>query len=176
MYDSGKIIAGLVLFIIAAAFPVWYTHAAGKPGYRPEPVLPEGKTNCVESKEYMLSEHMNLLDEWRDMVVRENKRVYVATDGKEYEMSLTETCLDCHSEKEEFCDRCHDYADEDPYCWDCHVEEYKGAKSIQQTRIGTENSTNSSQDAQPSNSESPAGGDASEMAAQSDSETDTVTE
>jgi hypothetical protein len=37
-------------------------------------------------------------------------------------MSLTRTCLDCHSNKAEFCDRCHTYMAVDPYCWDCHVE------------------------------------------------------
>ena len=25
-------------------------------------------------------------------------------------MSLSNTCLDCHSNKAEFCDRCHNYA------------------------------------------------------------------
>jgi hypothetical protein len=36
-------------------------------------------------------------------------------------MSLTGTCLDCHSDKEKFCDACHTYSAVDPYCWDCHV-------------------------------------------------------
>ena len=173
MYDSGKIIAGLVLFTVAAAFPVWYSHASGKAGYRPEPVLPEGKTKCVESKEYMLSDHMNMLDEWRDLVVRENQRTYVATDGTEYEMSLTETCLDCHSQKEEFCDKCHEYADVSPYCWDCHVE---SLKKTQQTPIGIEsNSTHSPQQEQPSDSAS-SGGEANETTVHGESETDPVTE
>jgi len=175
MYDSGKIIAGLVLFTVVAAFPLWYTHASGKAGYRPEPVLPEGKTKCVESKEYMLSDHMNMLDEWRDLVVRENQRTYVATDGAEYEMSLTKTCLDCHSQKEQFCDKCHEYADVSPYCWDCHVESMKTPKT-QQTPIGAEsNSTHSSREEQPSDSAS-SGGEANETAVHGESETDTVTE
>ncbi len=176
MYDSGKIIAGLALFTVAAAFPVWYTHATGKAGYRPEPVLPEGETKCVESKEYMLAEHMNMLDEWRDLVVRENQRTYVATDGEEYEMSLTETCLDCHSKKEEFCDRCHDYADEDPYCWDCHVESLRSDET-QRAPIGSESrSIHSSQEEQLSDSAPSTSDEASETTAPSDSETDTVTE
>ncbi len=35
-------------------------------------------------------------------------------------MSLTLTCLECHSNKDKFCDRCHDYLRVSPGCWDCH--------------------------------------------------------
>jgi hypothetical protein len=31
------------------------------------------------------------------------------------------TCLGCHKNKSEFCDRCHSYSGVDPYCMDCHV-------------------------------------------------------
>jgi hypothetical protein len=38
-------------------------------------------------------------------------------------MSLTGTCLTgCHTNKAEFCDRCHNYAAVSVYCWDCHVD------------------------------------------------------
>jgi hypothetical protein len=36
-------------------------------------------------------------------------------------MSLTNTCLDCHPNKDTFCDRCHNYMAVSPYCWDCHI-------------------------------------------------------
>ena len=32
------------------------------------------------------------------------------------------SCMSCHSNKDEFCDRCHDYLAVKPYCWECHVE------------------------------------------------------
>jgi hypothetical protein len=36
-------------------------------------------------------------------------------------MSLTNTCItQCHSNKAKFCDRCHDYMNVQPWCWDCH--------------------------------------------------------
>jgi hypothetical protein len=73
----------------------------------------------------MRADHMQLLDLWRHSVVREGKRIYVNPDGKEYNMSLSNTCLDCHSNKAEFCDRCHNYASVRPYCWDCHIENPK---------------------------------------------------
>jgi len=77
---------------------------------------------CVEPKSYMKAEHMQLLNVWRDTVVRSAKRIYVNSKGEKYEMSLSNTCLDCHTEKAEFCDKCHNYASVTPYCWDCHVD------------------------------------------------------
>ena len=123
MYDGGKIVTGLVVFVLIVTFPFWYSRAAGESEERPQPELPAGKTQCVESTEYMISSHMTLLDEWRNAFVREGKIKYTSVSfGEEYEASLTNTCLDCHSNRDKFCDRCHEYADVDPYCWDCHID------------------------------------------------------
>ena len=123
MYDSGKIITGLVIFVALVTFPIWYTAASGKGGYKPEPKLPLGEKECIESKEYMKSQHMNLLDEWRHSVVRDGDRVYVSEKtGASHPMSMTLSCLKCHDDKEKFCDQCHNYVGVSPYCWDCHVE------------------------------------------------------
>jgi hypothetical protein len=54
--------------------------------------------------------------------VREHNRKFVAFDGKTYTISLTQTCMKCHTSKAEFCDRCHEYAGVTPYCWDCHID------------------------------------------------------
>lgn len=127
MNSKGMVMLGLVVFLIGATFPIWYTRAAGDPAYQPEIELPKGETKCVEDKEYMTAWHMDLLNQWRDEVVREGKRVYVSEAyGVEHEMSLTKTCIKCHADKTTFCDRCHNYADVAPYCWDCHLEEYRG--------------------------------------------------
>ncbi len=64
---------------------------------------------------------MNMLLDWREEVVRDNLRTYTASDGNEYVKSLTDTCLSCHSPKDEFCDQCHNYVAAQPYCWNCHV-------------------------------------------------------
>lgn len=122
MADTGKILLGLAIFLGLVSFPIWFTGLSGELGARPTLELPKGETKCVESTEYMRHWHMDLLNTWRDEVVREGKRIYVAEDGTRYEMSLTRTCLDCHTSKEKFCDRCHNYVGEDPYCWDCHVD------------------------------------------------------
>ncbi|THB62796.1 MAG: cytochrome C, partial [Desulfovibrio sp.] len=97
----------------------------------PELALPEGLDSCVESTEFMRREHMQLLDDWRDQVVRDANRVYVSTENfgtedapvyRMYEASLQNTCMDCHTNKAEFCDKCHAAASVEPYCWDCHIE------------------------------------------------------
>jgi hypothetical protein len=120
MYDASKIIPGLVIFGVLITSPIWYSLAKGQINHVPEPEILPGETQCVESASYMADNHMHLLDKWRQMVVRDGEDTYVATDGKEYDISLTGTCLQCHSNKEEFCDRCHDYAAVTPNCWDCH--------------------------------------------------------
>jgi len=64
---------------------------------------------------------MKILDEWRHTVVRTQERIYTAADGKQYDMSLQNTCMKCHSNKTQFCDQCHNYLQVKPYCWDCHI-------------------------------------------------------
>jgi hypothetical protein len=77
---------------------------------------------CVESKSFMKAEHMVMINDWRDAVVREGNRLYTSTDGQQYAMSLQNTCMKCHSNKTKFCDECHNYVGVKPYCWDCHIE------------------------------------------------------
>lgn len=128
MNDKYKIYTGILVFLAILTFPFWYNLGESAPA--PEITL-SGKAQaageCVRSTEYMKTQHMKLLDEWRDSVVREGKRIYVNSSGKEFKMSLTDTCLDCHTEKAEFCDRCHDYASVAPYCWDCHIDPKESA-------------------------------------------------
>ena len=118
MNDRPVIIAGLAIFLVAATFPVWYTYAAGGAGPRLLPEPPEGETKCVEDKAFMTGNHMKLLYDWRNAVVRDaSKTPYTSkASGEQHEMSLTKTCLKCHSSRETFCNRCHDYADVRPNC------------------------------------------------------------
>ncbi len=119
MFDSGKVIAGLVLFGLFVTFPIWWQAVAG--AHEPPDLAEPKGTSCVESAEFMRARHMDLLNEWRNQVVRNGMREYTASDGTEYHISLTLTCLDCHDDKEGFCDECHDYAGVQPLCWECHV-------------------------------------------------------
>ena len=125
LYDAGKIIAGIAVFVIAVTFPFWYGKgkAVTPPALDLEtPAIAElAEKRCVEDAAWMRANHMKLLDAWRDSVVREGKRTYIAKNGRTFEMALTGNCLKCHSNKDRFCDRCHDYVGVKPSCFNCHV-------------------------------------------------------
>ena len=132
IYDAGKIFTGLAFFIVFLTAPIWLS--GGKSASPPEikvdtPVIQKlSEKRCLEPTAYMKANHMQLLNTWRQAVVREGESVYVASDGKNYRMSLSNTCLYCHSNKDQFCDRCHNYEGVKPGCWSCHVvpQELKG--------------------------------------------------
>lgn len=120
MHDKGKVIAGIVVFFVIVLFPIWFTGAFGD--FTPPDVDPQAKSGtCVRDKDWMTAHHMDLLDEWRDDVVRDGDRGPVVIDGVEWEKSLTRTCLDCHQSYDKFCNECHTYADAQPNCWECHL-------------------------------------------------------
>jgi hypothetical protein len=127
-YDSGKIFAGLAIFVLFITFPVWYN--LGDAGAKPKPELPTTEKQCVEPADEMRANHMKLLNQWRDSALRDGIRVYETKNeseaegyekGKEYAISLQNTCMNCHKSKKKFCDTCHTYAAVAPYCWDCHI-------------------------------------------------------
>lgn len=120
MYNAGKVIIGLLVFVGLVTFPFWYN--AGKAAVAPELVLPEKEKECVEPAQFMRAKHMELIDQWRNEVVRKGNRIYIGFNGKKYDMSLQNTCMGCHKEKEKFCDRCHNYVAVAPNCWSCHIE------------------------------------------------------
>jgi hypothetical protein len=128
LYDGGKILIGLVIFVAFAAFPFYYN--IGMENKKPEPKLdtpeilkmPEQERKCVEPKAFMRTEHMQLLNNWRDSVVRDGYRQYTSdASGKHFNMSLQNECMRCHANKKKFCDECHNYMAVKPYCWDCHI-------------------------------------------------------
>ncbi len=119
MYNAGKIITGIIIFLVLVSVPFWYS--GGKTATPPKLEVGTTEKACVEPTPYMKSSHMKLLESWRDDVVREGKRIYISSTGKQYQMSLQNTCVKCHAKKSQFCDRCHDYVEVSPKCWDCHI-------------------------------------------------------
>jgi len=127
LYDRGKVLIGILILAALVAFPFLYN--IGKAAKAPEPelntptiqALPESERLCVEPKSYMTENHMKLLNEWRDQVVREGRRNYTGFTKKNYTISLQNTCIGCHSNYDNFCDRCHTYSGITPYCWSCHL-------------------------------------------------------
>jgi len=121
MYNKMTIIPGLAIFVVIVTFPLWFNaFSTASPVPKPE-LPPGGEKQCVKSAAEMRASHMILLNEWRDDVLRDGHRVAVTVDGKEYRKGLQMACMSCHTNKEKFCDSCHEYSSVKPYCWDCHL-------------------------------------------------------
>lgn len=123
MYHKNYVIAFIVVFLCIATSPFWLNFGT------PEYTYPEIKlaktaegTKPIEDVAFMRAEHMALLNEWRDQALREGNRVYVASDGRKWDISLQNTCMECHTNYDTFCETCHVQNSVEPYCWTCHVK------------------------------------------------------
>jgi hypothetical protein len=79
----------------------------------PKPFLqaasaPSGR--CVRDAAWMRGNHRVFLRELRDKTVR---------DGIRNEVTLS-SCSQCHKDKAQFCDKCHNAVNLRPDCFDCH--------------------------------------------------------
>ena len=126
MYNAKYVIPGILVVVALFTTPFWAGKMSGS-YQRPAVELPATEKSCIEPAEYMRAEHMQLLNTSRDQALRNEQRTYVATDGKKWEISLQNTCLKCHTNPEEFCDKCHVSNSVYPYCWTCHIQP-KGKK------------------------------------------------
>ncbi len=122
MYNAGKILPGLSVFLALATYPIWHNLASGQEVRAPQIEKPTQATRCVLPTRDMRRDHMRLLVDWREQVVRDGERVHLTPDGRRFRKSLTGTCLDCHQNKAASCDRCHEYLHVSPHCWDCHLD------------------------------------------------------
>jgi hypothetical protein len=80
---------------------------------RPKPFLQvssSSSTRCVRDIAWMRQNHRLLLFELRDKAARE---------GIRNEITLS-SCSQCHKDKTQFCDKCHNAANVHPDCFDCH--------------------------------------------------------
>lgn len=128
MYNAKAVIIGIVIFVAIFSSPFW-TGWIGQDYTKTGVVLPAGEKECIEDTEFMRAQHMRLLDEWRDQALREENRVYQsALNGKKWVISLQNTCLKCHSNYTEFCEKCHVANSVYPYCWTCHIIPTEGKR------------------------------------------------
>ncbi len=111
------IFGGLALFLFAVTYAFWQP---GEPKKIRLQALKSPDGHCVESREYMRSSHMLLLNEWRQSAVRDGDRIHVAPDGRKFEKNLG-TCFECHGSRG-YCVNCHTYANAKPNCFECHQE------------------------------------------------------
>lgn len=121
MRDRTKIVVGLAFFLALVLFPFW-NNLFGAQASLPKLKVGTDAKQCVEPVAIMRATHMELLNRWRNEVVREGRRTTVDGFGKPVTMSLSGTCLSCHTDKKQFCDSCHNAMAVAPYCWECHVE------------------------------------------------------
>jgi hypothetical protein len=121
MGERARIGVGLAVFLLLAGYPVWSAFASSADPGRPELARAVDSSGCVEDTTLMKATHPQILNAWRNAVVREGERTWTSSTGREWEMSLTGTCLECHDNSADFCTRCHDWADVKPTCWSCHV-------------------------------------------------------
>jgi hypothetical protein len=126
-YDLGKIAIGLAVFLVIFTIAFWKNLGQAVPPPSPQletpaiTKLPEQDRQCVESLDFMREKHMRLLVNWREQVVRTGDRYYTNSEGKKYLASLSNTCMECHTNKSQFCDVCHNYVAVAPNCWGCHL-------------------------------------------------------
>ncbi len=127
MRNKTNIVVGVLVFIIVMTAPIWLNFGKSAAADAPEVSLDTPTINamsekkCIYDTEYMRENHMEILHQWKVQVVRDGNRTLVTPDGRKFEMSLQNTCLDCHSNYDEFCKKCHDYNGVEPNCWTCHV-------------------------------------------------------
>ncbi len=128
LYNGKYILPALGAFLLVATVPIWHGLAARSPAFQ-SPPNPKGE-RCIEPKAFMRAEHMRMLIRWRDEVVRDNNRIYTATDGRKWEKSL-KTCVGCHGHTDAQgksttaaadCTECHTYVNARLDCWNCHSE------------------------------------------------------
>lgn len=140
MRNSAKIIIGIIIFLALASIPIWVTQASGNAEKVPELEYPtkeamEAVTGdpdypdvCIEDTDYMRAHHMDLLLRWQHWQVRTDQdndpgEVYwTDANGVEHLFSLNGSCMGCHTDREEFCNQCHDYTATQPGCWECHED------------------------------------------------------
>ena len=91
------------------------TFAAPKPFLE---VASAPSRRCVRDPKWMRQNHMILLKELRDKTVREGIRNDVTLSS----------CSQCHQDKAQFCDKCHQAANLHPDCFDCHSYAATGSK------------------------------------------------
>jgi hypothetical protein len=125
MRDWGKTVGWLAIFLVVLAFPVWLGAARGK---KSEALPKATGESCIEPASEMRKNHPALLASWRERAVRQGDRVQDKSDGRSVRIGLSGTCLGCHGQATEFCEKCHAQAAITLDCWQCHAGTAPGAR------------------------------------------------
>ena len=118
-------LAGIVILTPFAYSAGRYAWASRFAAQKPFLQVPSASSQrCVRDPEWMRLNHMDLLEELRDKTVRE---------GIRSEVTLR-SCSQCHKDKTQFCDKCHQAANLRPDCFDCHS--YSADRSVARLERG----------------------------------------
>lgn len=99
----------IIMFPVAYSL-ISYVFAGGTQPAGPFVVMPDKKYDkCVRDTEYMRFHHWELLKDMRERV-RNRTRGEINFDR----------CRECHTNRDTFCNRCHDSVNLQPDCWGCH--------------------------------------------------------
>lgn len=111
----GRVLLAVVIVLIIL-IPLGYSIASRiipKGVEVPEVFLerPDAKYDrCIRETEYMRYHHWELLRGVREEIVRYGKRGDIELN----------TCRECHTSRERFCNACHDAVSLTPDCFECH--------------------------------------------------------
>jgi hypothetical protein len=107
----------VVVAWIVIATPLLLSLSRFAAGAERAPFLVPAKagTRCVLEPWIMRTHHMSLLKERRDQVVRGGLR------AQGHGTPLLESCAQCHTNRENFCDSCHSRASVHLDCFGCHT-------------------------------------------------------
>jgi hypothetical protein len=98
----------LTPFAYSAARFAWVSLVANRKPFLEVPSATSQR--CVRDPHWMRQNHRVLLEELRDKTVR---------DGIRSEVTLR-SCSQCHKDKSQFCDKCHQAVNLYPDCFNCH--------------------------------------------------------
>jgi hypothetical protein len=110
--------APVAMFVLIAVIllPVGYSaftamFARGSPEDQPFIQVPDSQDKqCVRETSYMRYHHWELLREIREQVVREGVRGEIGLNS----------CRECHPNRAQFCNQCHEAVSMRPDCFGCH--------------------------------------------------------
>jgi hypothetical protein len=120
--DNNRLAVAVFILIILAPFgyslvqPV-FTQGSSVDGVFLD-IPDEGE--CVRETAYMRFHHMDLLKQTREDVIRAGIRGDITLSG----------CRECHTYREQFCNRCHDAVTLSVDCFGCHYYPESVADSL----------------------------------------------
>jgi hypothetical protein len=126
MIKKIPVLMGILVFVSLLTLPLTLKTIGGNVEIPQAQVIKSengAPASCIEDREYMRANHMKFLMKWKHQVFDGGERSYVNRQGQTFDISLTGTCLGCHSNKEQFCGACHSNIGAKIPCFDCHTTE-----------------------------------------------------